>query len=641
MFTIFIVLATFAITSTIPARISEEARHGSIEQLASLDIPPSLRTGPAVILIEEDRMEISGRTAIHEMRLVKKLLKSGFPDESAFRFTSTNNKKIRSIESRAIYPDGREKVIASSDIAIMPDFEDFVLYSDRKSHSFRFPAATAGTIIEIKVTWELEDILFWDPAPFQRELPVLTRRYTLIHPRTFDFSVHASLMDDTPDIETELGGGKRMLIWERHDIEPIRYETLMPARAEIIPALWFSIKGDATPGSSPSSDSWGGIADWYERLCAKSLDAGQGLRSLLETLQLTGLSEREKASRIYGWIQTNLRYVAVYLGDEGYRPHQIEAVLTNRYGDCKDQSAVLVAALRAAGIDAHLALVRTADLGSIPDIFPLPHYFNHVIVAARIDGAVSYLDPTCDMCGLGILPEMDQGAAALMVGAGAERLMTLPYDSPRPNRSTVSVTAKISNDGSAQATIAMTLEGHFAIDGRRFFMKRAKQPKVETAATLLKDIMPSLRVDKAIVDGENPDSDSLTITVIGIDPSLLDTEAPYPLMRVVGNPLTIDLPECGDRRHPLSLSSSRSLEYNLDLTLPDSWSIREAPPSGSVQGKGFAYTYHGSVEGRTVRFSRKWTVTYSRIPVADCAAVRNQLEAILDVENTRILAERR
>lgn len=641
MFTIFITLATFAIAGTIPAHASEGARPVSVEQLAALDIPPSLLTGPAVILLEEDRMEISGRTAIREMRLVKKLLKSGLPDESAFRFTTGNNKKIRSIEGRAVYPDGREKIIASSDISIVPDFEDFVLYSDRKSHSFRFPGAAAGTIIEIKVTWKMEDLLFWDPVPFQRELPVLTRRYTLIHPRDFDFAVHASLMSDDPDTETELGDGKRMLVWERHDIEPFRHETLMPAPAETVPALWFSIRGDAKPGSSPSRDSWGGVADWYERLCSKSLEPGQGLRSLLDTLRLSGLSEREKASRVYCWVRTNLRYVAIYLGDEGYRPHGIEDVLANRYGDCKDQSAVLVAALKAAGIDAHLVLVRTTDLGSIPNIVPLPHYFNHVIVAARIDGDISYLDPTCDMCSFGILPEMDQGAAALMVGAGAERLTTLPCDSPHPNRSAVSVTAVISNDGDARATITMTLEGYFAVDGRHFFMKRAKQPKVETAAALLKDIMPSLRAEKANVDGENPDSDSLTITVIGIVPSLLDTEAPYPLMRVVGNPLTIDLPECGDRKYPLSLPSSHSLEYNLDLTLPDAWSIREAPPSGSVRGNGFAYAYHGSVEGRTVRFSRNWTVTSSRIPAADCAAVRNQLEAILDVEDARILAVRK
>jgi hypothetical protein len=285
--------------------------------------------------------------------------------------------------------------------------------------------------------------------------------------------------------------------------------------------------------------------------------------------------------------------------------------------------------------------VRTADLGSIPDIFPLPYYFNHVIVAASIDGDSAYLDPTCDMCSFGILPEMDQGAAALVVGAGAEHLTTLPCNRPRPNRSTVSVTATISNDGDAHATITMTLEGSFAVEGRRFFRNRAKQPRVETASALLKDIMPSLRTERAVLDGENPDSDSMTIAVIGVAPTLLDTEASYPLIRLVNNPLTIDLPECGDRTHPISMPLPHSLEYNLDLTLPEAWSIREAPSSGSVLGNGFEYTYHGSVEGQTVRFSRKWTIMSSRIPAADCAAMRDRLEAVLDVEDARILAVRK
>jgi hypothetical protein len=36
---------------------------------------------------------------------------------------------------------------------------------------------------------------------------------------------------------------------------------------------------------------------------------------------------------IYNWVNQNLRYVAIYLGDGGLVPHDADSIFRNRYGD--------------------------------------------------------------------------------------------------------------------------------------------------------------------------------------------------------------------------------------------------------------------------------------------------------------------
>ena len=94
----------------------------SIGRFAECYIPSDLAGGPAVLLLDDERMEISGNGAIYERRLVKKILRTGFPEEGAFRFGTNKSWKITEIEARALYPDGREKSISPDEIAVVPDF---------------------------------------------------------------------------------------------------------------------------------------------------------------------------------------------------------------------------------------------------------------------------------------------------------------------------------------------------------------------------------------------------------------------------------------------------------------------------------------------------------------------------------------
>jgi hypothetical protein len=88
-----------------------------------------------------------------------------------------------------------------------------------------------------------------------------------------------------------------------------------------------------------------------------------------------------KAARLYDWVRTNIRYVALFLGETAAKPHRVVDILRHRYGDCKDHVALYLALLSAVGIRGEPALLGLGPVYTLPSV---PGYgagaINHVIV---------------------------------------------------------------------------------------------------------------------------------------------------------------------------------------------------------------------------------------------------------------------
>jgi hypothetical protein len=94
------------------------------------------------------------------------------------------------------------------------------------------------------------------------------------------------------------------------------------------------------------------------------------------------------------FVQTNLRYLALSIGEGGLNPRPIETAWLSRYGDCKDAARLYVAMARRLGIECCPALVNTRTGEGLDQWLPTAAAFDHCIVRASIDGQYFWLDPT-------------------------------------------------------------------------------------------------------------------------------------------------------------------------------------------------------------------------------------------------------
>src|SRR5205807_6679737 len=170
---------------------------------------------------------------------------------------------------------------------------------------------------------------------------------------------------------------------------------------------------------------------WYAKLIGPQFALDQTLQQELQRLVKGKRSDQEKITAIQEFVLRNTHYVALEFGIYSYKPYPVTQIYARRFGDCKDKASLMIALLRAAGIEAEIALVRTRSLG---DVAPEPAsiaVFNHAIVYVPkyelwLDGTAEYAGPE--------LPLEDQGALSLTVSlSGAAQIRHIPMSRAADN----------------------------------------------------------------------------------------------------------------------------------------------------------------------------------------------------------------
>src|SRR5206468_3166291 len=176
----------------------------------------------------------------------------------------------------------------------------------------------------------------------------------------------------------------------------------------------FGLPAD-TPGypyiSFSTGKSWQVIAARYENIVDQQIKASD-LKAILEGIDLKG-SPLSVSARLTAQLHKEIRYTGVEFGEAAIVPRTPGETLQRKYGDCKDKSALLVAMLRAAGLQADVALLNAGFQTDVDDELPGLGMFNHAIVHVAGKRPL-WIDATSPETRVGELPLEDQGRQVLI-----------------------------------------------------------------------------------------------------------------------------------------------------------------------------------------------------------------------------------
>jgi hypothetical protein len=175
---------------------------------------------------------------------------------------------------------------------------------------------------------------------------------------------------------------------------------------------------------------WEAFASWYARISKLTDEATPELEAKAAELTRDAKGDREKVVALFNYV-TSLRYVAVPLGVNSFRPHAAANVLRNQYGDCKDKANLFNALLHTLKIPAHLVLVPRFSQANdgIPGLS-----FNHAISRVTLGGDFIWVDTTDDICRFGMLPPGDPGRKVLVIDGESKTLTQLPEPDPKEHQ---------------------------------------------------------------------------------------------------------------------------------------------------------------------------------------------------------------
>jgi cellulose synthase operon protein C len=357
--------------------------------------------------------------------------------------------------------------------------------------------------------------------------------------------------------QVHVSGSERTYTWEARDLAPGLNEPRGPALTEVAPYVHVSTLG-----------SWQQVGRWYAQLIAPQFALDSALREAAAGLLAGKTTDQEKIAAIHQFVLRNTHYVALEFGIYGYKPYPVAQVYARRFGDCKDKASLMIALLRAAGIEADIALVRTRRLGDVVEQATSISIFNHAVVyVPRYD---MWLDGTAEYAGSRELPLDDQGAMALTVAQnGDAQLRRIPVTLPMENYTHRQVTAQVQRDGRIQFTGSAYTRGEDAPGLRRDFEVRERQR--DSFRTRLAEVLPSVRLEQVQVEGATDIERDVVVTFSGE----LDTFA--------GRRSILLAPSWMRRSYVQTLAALSTRTQ--DLVLPAPWTTEEelhfALPAGA------------------------------------------------------------
>lgn len=211
--------------------------------------------------------------------------------------------------------------------------------------------------------------------------PTVHRRARVLAPTSRSLSFR--LEQTTIPLTTRTVGRDTEVVWEQRDAPAFTRDGDEPGWYDGSPALTLSEYG-----------SWVDVAQWGAALFESNARPGTALADKIREISETHATSEARALAALRFVQDDVRYLGVELGEHSHRPHAASAVFEQRFGDCKDKVNLLLTMLRGLGIEANAAFVDTNREGRVADELPRPQAFDHVIARIRLEGRNVWVDAT-------------------------------------------------------------------------------------------------------------------------------------------------------------------------------------------------------------------------------------------------------
>ena len=595
----------------------------------------------AVIIRDEAVMEIDadGQALYTHHRIMKIFFDPGkrySHQEIPFNQSVT----VVEIKARTMHPDGEEFTLKDGDVRERSLLSNYALYSDSKVKEFYFPQVRRNCVVEYEYQLRFSSLLYWSDWFFQSHLPVLHSRYTLVIPRHFDFNVR--VLNDKIVPKVDFRKGKKVFVWETSNKEAIRQEIFMPPAADLVSRVAFAPVEFEFDGETYPSRSWNDIAVWYREISQPDAVSTEELHLLAQELTSGLSSPEEKMKVLYEYVQEHVRYVSVAIGVGAFKPLPCAEILEYGYGDCKDMTALLLALLRAAQIEAFPAMLSTKGHRRVLTEMPKVKQFDHVVTAVPSAGSYVWLDPACRNCGFGELPYEDQGASVLLVKPGGGELTVTPETEQGENRTHTHWEVALNSDGSVTGQVTIRAAGQEGLAFRASLTELKPQRRRKALAGFLSSWFAEPYL-LATEFGNFEEKDSSIVVSAGFEAARFgagqEDGLSLPIDLHTQNYLNLMFPHA-QRYSPVVFDYRFVNTDQLDVIVPKGFQIEHLPapvrldePFGS-----FESTYQ--VEEDKIVHKRLFVRKELFIPVAEYSRLKDFYDQAAAADNQRIILRR-
>lgn len=373
---------------------------------------------------------------------------------------------ISGVKAQAMNPDGKGayKLVPVKDKYVTNEFSQGSFYDDYKALNLVYTGLTKGSRMIMDYTEKLTEARFFGRFYFSTGVPVEQSEFSVEVPEgvTIDWKLF-NISQEELEFSIVEKRKKKIYTWKKKNATKYRTEDDDPGLSWFAPHIVVYIKEYTNRGKTVSYlDGPQGLYSWYYTFVDDiNQEEDPELRRIVDSLTTGVTDEFEKVSRIFYWVQDNIKYVAFEDGLGGFIPREAKTICDRRYGDCKDMASITTTMLKMAGIPAYLTWIGTRSIPYRYAEVPCPMVDNHMICTYILNGTYYFLDATGKNSPIGTPTSMIQGKEAMIgMGEGKFEVVTVPVIPAAQNLRIDSVHMNIAEHGMIQGHGSMRAHGY-------------------------------------------------------------------------------------------------------------------------------------------------------------------------------------
>lgn len=376
-----------------------------------------------------------------------------------------------------------------------------------------------------------------------------------------------------------------------------------------------------------TAKDWKAVAAWAAPLYSSRFADRTLAAELVRDLNLDHGDPEGSMLRAIAFVQGDIRYTALDMGQNSHAPNRPEDTVARRFGDCKDKAVLLVSLLAEAGVAADPVLVHSSLRETVTKRLPSALAFNHVVVRVNLPDGPQWVDATRDreFGGMADRSPLPFGYG-LPISASSGDLVAIP--NPRPSHPLVDVAESIRIRSSEKKIVAgfgivtdysrgygdgigsnfanngAEEEGRKYLDYMRSFydgLERAHDPAVTSH-----EARNAVRTDEAY--------------------RLEWSKSEGTLFGIVLFQLHDWFPEWKNTKRiaPISLDGPAYARQRISTRLDTGWNVPDA--TEKVENKYFSFERVVEVRNGALLVTGVWRRFQDQVPAKDYASVRRDME---------------
>ncbi|MGA8501274.1 MAG: DUF3857 and transglutaminase domain-containing protein [Candidatus Sulfotelmatobacter sp.] len=620
--------------------------------LVNTPLPSYDEKTDAILLYSEINVTvISSEKMRTQVREAYKILRPNGRDHGTVKVPFDAQSKINSLHGWCIPAQGKDYEVKEKDAIESAYAPNFVLASDAKVKILQIPAADVGNIVGYEYETEERPIFLQDIWEFQEHDPVRESHYSLQLPAGWEYK--ASWLNHPEVKPTQTGSNSWQ--WVLSDVKEIRHEPFMPPLDGVAGRLVLSFFTSEKIALNSNVD-WNAMGKWYSDLIGERIDASPQVKQQVASLTDSKATPLQKMEAVAGFVQQDIRYVAIELGVGGYQPHPAAEVFAHRYGDCKDKATLVRSMLREIGIDSYPVVIYT-ERGAVTPQTPAHQGFNHAILAVKLpDGAADpaliatidhpklgkllFLDPTDELTPFGQIRGELQANYGLLVTPDGGELIELPQQPSSMN--SIQRTAKLTLDatGTLKGDVREMRFGDRAASERwRLQTVTKNTDHIKPIEDLLGNSLSSFRITRASLVNLQQTDQPFGFNYSFESPNYAKNAGNLLLVRprVIGSKGSGFLETKEPRKFPIEFEGPARDTDSFEISIPAGYVVDDLPPAVD-EDFGFA-SYHAKtvVKGNVVDYTRTFEVKELSVPVNKAEDLRKFYRIIAGDERSTVV----